>query len=110
MLTSLRPASLLLTLAASALGPAAAQPDDGHDRALRALRAGEIAPLPDILATVAERVPGTVVEVELERRDGRYVYEVEVLTPQGMLVETYVDARDRTILDSRDSTGEFGPE
>jgi uncharacterized membrane protein YkoI len=109
MMTSLRPASLLLALAASALGPAAAQPD-GHDRALRALRAGEIAPLPDILATVAERVPGTVIEVELERRNGRYVYEVEVLTPQGMLVETYVDAQDRTILDSRDSTGEFGPE
>jgi uncharacterized membrane protein YkoI len=110
MMTSLRPASLLLALAASALDPAAAQPDDGHDRALRALRAGEIAPLPDILATVAERVPGTVIEVELERRNGRYVYEVEVLTPQGMLVETYVDAQDKTILDSRDSTGEFGPE
>jgi uncharacterized membrane protein YkoI len=110
MITSLRPASLLLALAALALGPAVAQPDDGHDRALRALRAGEIAPLPDILATVAERVPGTVIEIELERRNGRYVYEVEVLTPQGMLVETHIDAQDKTVLDSRDSTGEFGPE
>lgn len=102
-----RRACLVLALV---VGLAPARADDGHDRALRALRQGEIAPLPEILAVVARRVPGTVIEVELLRRKGRYVYEVEVLTPQGVLVETYVDARDGVILGSRDSTDEFGAE
>jgi uncharacterized membrane protein YkoI len=103
----LRRAHLVLVIL---LGLTPARADDSHDEALRALRAGEIAPLPEILAAVAQRVSGTVIEVELKRRKGSHVYKVEVLTSQGMLVETYVDARDKRILNSRDSGGEFGPE
>jgi uncharacterized membrane protein YkoI len=43
-------------------------------------------------------VPGKVLEVELKEHKGRYVYELEILTPDGLLVEVKVDARDQRIL------------
>lgn len=91
----MRPWPLLLVSLVAAV-PAAA--DSGHDRALAARRAGEIVALDRILATVAAVVPGTVLEVELEERKGRYVYELEILTPDGLLVEVKVDAHDQRIL------------
>lgn len=91
----MRPWPLLLVSLVVAV-PAAA--GSGHDRALAARRAGEIVALDRILATVAEVVPGTVLEVELEERKGRYVYELEILTPDGLLVEVKVDAHDQRIL------------
>jgi uncharacterized membrane protein YkoI len=88
------------------LASGSASAGDGHDRALAARQAGEIASLDEILAVVAERTPGRVLEVELKQRERRYIYEIEVLTPAGLIVETYVDARDKRILDSHLEDGE----
>lgn len=99
---------LLLTALLAGTSATRAEEESSHDRALKALRAGEIAPLPEILAVVAAETPGSVIEVELKRRHGRYVYEVEVLTADGRLIETYVDAADKRILNREDSSNEFG--
>lgn len=37
------------------------------------------------------RVPGQIVKVELERENGVWVYEVEIITPQGVKYEVEVD-------------------
>jgi uncharacterized membrane protein YkoI len=89
MRQSLHAAALLLVL----LGGAAAADDDSHDRAREALDRGEIAPLDQILAEVRRQGLGTVLEVELERHDGRWVYEVETLSPEGVIAKTLVDAK-----------------
>jgi len=87
--------ALLLCLLAT---PALADRDD-HDRARAALQAGDILPLSSILdAAVAER-PGRVIEVELEREVGRWVYELELLSPNGQLYEMELDAATGRILD-----------
>lgn len=79
------------------LGGRADSPRD-HDRARAALQAGEVLPLTEILARVAHAHPGQVLEVELERDDGRWIYELRLLQPDGLLVRLKVDARDGTVL------------
>jgi uncharacterized membrane protein YkoI len=86
---------LLLTLVAA---PALADRDD-HDRARRALEAGEILPLSDIIAAATAVRPGRVIEVDLERDDGRWVYELELVSPQGRLYEMEIDAASGTVLE-----------
>ena len=73
-----------------------------HERALQALREGEVRPLTDILDEVHDTVAGEVIEVELEREDGRYVYELKILTPSGRLVEVQVDAATGAVLEIED--------
>ena len=87
--------ALILSLIAS---PALADGDD-HDRARRALEAGEIRPLAEILAVAEARRPGRVIELELERDDGRWIYELELVTPEGRLFEMEIDAASGTVLE-----------
>jgi hypothetical protein len=70
--------AVLVALAAAAPAPVLA--DGDHDRARRARAAGEIAGLDQLLARIAAEQPGRVIDVELERARGRYVYEVKLLT------------------------------
>lgn len=76
---------------------AAADPPD-HDRAREALERGEVRPLEEILAAAAAEVPGEVVELELEREHGRWVYELKVIAPDGRVLEVLVDAASARVL------------
>lgn len=67
--------------------------DGDHEQARRAVQSGEILPLPQILERVARRYPGQVLEVELERKGERWVYELKVLQTDGRLVKMDIDAR-----------------
>jgi uncharacterized membrane protein YkoI len=71
-----------------------------QDRARQALKAGEVMPLVTILERVARQHPGQVLEVELERDDGTWIYELRVLEPGGGLVKLKVNARTGEILKS----------
>jgi uncharacterized membrane protein YkoI len=64
-----------------------------HDDARRAVEAGEIRPLADILNTVKGKLPGEVVGVKLEREAGAWMYEFRVVDEKGRLFEIHVDAR-----------------
>ena len=61
---------------------------DLHDK----VRSGQLVPMPVILDWLEERYEGVVLEVELEREKDRLIYEVEMLGPQGQLVEFEFDA------------------
>jgi hypothetical protein len=87
-------------LAASALSPAAAADREDHDRARAALEAGQIRPLSEILAEMERRYMGRVIETELEREDGRWVYEFKLLPPTGPVFELEVDAATGALLGS----------
>lgn len=72
--------------------------DRDHDRARAALQAGEILPLATVLQRVAQSHPGDVLEVELEREEGRWIYELKLLQPGGALLKLAVDARTAEVL------------
>ena len=71
--------------------PARAGLDD-YQRAREALERGEVLPLGEILAIVEEQIDARVIEVEFEQETGEYVYELELLTPDGRLLEARAEA------------------
>ncbi len=94
LICALVAALALLTTAPAAL----AGGERDHDRARAALRAGEVLPLTTILERVAKEQPGLLLEVELEREHGRWIYELKLLQSSGALVKLKVDARDGRLL------------
>ncbi len=92
------PAGLALAAALVAIGPAAARAD-GHeqDELHKAVEHGEIRSLADILAAIRDKLPGEIAGVEIERKNGRWIYEFRVVNDKGRLFELHVDARTATI-------------
>lgn len=91
---------VLAGLAVAMQAPTAHAGEDDHDRARRAVEAGEIKPLRDILAAAEAAYGGQLIEAELERRHGgRMVYELKLLTVEGRLLKVYYDAHSGLPLD-----------
>lgn len=70
-----------------------------YEQARAAVRRGEILPLEQILKIANAEYPGELVEIELEFDDGLWLYEVELVTDDGRLVEIELDARTGEIID-----------
>jgi uncharacterized membrane protein YkoI len=98
----------LLVALLTAVGVVVAAPDAGarrgskhgldQDQVLDAVKRGEIKPLVDVLPVVEKAAPGRVVKVEVERRQGRIVYELKIVEPNGRVREVYIDATTLEIL------------
>jgi uncharacterized membrane protein YkoI len=65
----------------------------GHDAVRHAVERGEIRALADILTIVRGKLPGEVTGVEIERKNGRWLYEFRAVDGKGRLFEVYVDAK-----------------
>lgn len=100
------PSAAALAIAAGLLFPVSAaladKHDHGHVEARELLRRGEILPLAKILEAAIAKVPGDVIEVELDHEDadegGGWEYKVKVLTPDGKVRKVTVDARNGNVL------------
>lgn len=84
----------------SAAAPVAALPaaardrdDNRRDDVRRAVEAGEIKSLAAIIKDVSGKLPGEIAGVEVEHKDGRWLYEFRVVDSKGRLFEVYIDAR-----------------
>jgi uncharacterized membrane protein YkoI len=52
------------------------------------------------IKTAMDKVPGTVVEAELEKKHGKTVWEVEILGADGKVTEVHIDAANGTVIDT----------
>jgi len=77
------------------------QASEDHDEARVLSYSGEIKSLNEILLSVKKVISGSVLEVELERKDGKIIYEIEILQ-KGTVKEVYVDARTGDIISIKD--------
>lgn len=96
---------LFLIAAMAAFAPAAeARRGRGgdHDDAREAYERGQALPLAQILPIALRAAPGEVLEVELEREDGRLIYEIEILARTGRVRQVSVDARTGAVLSVED--------
>jgi uncharacterized membrane protein YkoI len=75
-----------------------AMADEGYKEARRLTESGAILPLEDIMQSIQEEQPGRILEVEFERDDGRYLYEIEILDAKGAVWEFKLDAKSGEIL------------
>lgn len=73
-----------------------------HAAVREALQRGEVLPLLKILAIANEKVPGDVIEVELEDERDALVYEIKILTSTGRVREVEIDARTGVVLKIED--------
>lgn len=88
-----------LALALMAVCSLAAARDLDQDEALALRQQGVILPLEQLLDAALGRYPGArLLEAELEEKHGRYEYEVELLTPAGVVREIKYDARTGALL------------
>ena len=88
----------LVPVLALTAAPVLADRED-HDRARKALERGEILPLSRILDIARADSDGRVIEVDLDRDDGRWVYELDLLTRDGRLLELEIVAASGRIIE-----------
>lgn len=72
--------------------------DQDHEVARRAVERGELLPLSKILQIAEAKYPGRVLEVDLERERGRFLYEIEVLLKDGRVIELTYDGQTGELL------------
>ncbi len=99
LLTVVRTALLLAAFASMAARPSFARDDESErrDAARRAVEAGEILPLSQILEKVRVRVSGDITGIEINREEGRWHYEFRVIDRGGRVFEVHVDAHSGNI-------------
>jgi uncharacterized membrane protein YkoI len=61
----------------------------------------DILPLEEILRRVKAQYPGRVTETELERKRGGYVYEIDVVSDDGVKRELKYDAKTGELISSK---------
>jgi uncharacterized membrane protein YkoI len=72
--------------------------DSDYDTARKLREAGDILPLETILKRLQKTHPGKVLEVELEHKHDRVLYEIELLDKDGKVWEFKLDPRTGRIL------------
>jgi uncharacterized membrane protein YkoI len=77
-----------------------------HERARAAVQAGQVLPLPILLERLQRTHPGQVLELELDRENGRWVYELRLLQANGHLLKLEVDAGTAQVLEVRRREGD----
>ena len=93
-------AKLLVGVAGMLLTFAWASPSD-HDRAERAVQAGQVMPLQNVLQKLQTDYPGQVLEVELEHDDDRWIYEIKLLQAGGQLRKLKLNAQTGEVLKNK---------
>jgi uncharacterized membrane protein YkoI len=73
--------------------------DVSDDEKVRWARATKIS-VTDAIRAATTRVPGQVIEAALHSIRGRLLYEIEVVTADGKVVELYVDPQTGRLVDS----------
>ena len=75
-----------------------AQADDDYIEARRLQDSGQILPLETILKNIRQVFPGKIIEIDLEKENGRIVYELEILGEDGVVREIYINAKTGKLL------------
>jgi uncharacterized membrane protein YkoI len=94
MKTSLQISTLIILSAISLFSYA----DDDYNYAKKLLDAGSILPLETILQKARKTHSGKILEIELEKEDNQLVYEIELLTSDGKVVELLFDAKTGSLI------------
>lgn len=62
----------------------------------------------EAIKTASEKIAGKIIEAELERKHNRLVWEVEVLTAEGKVMEVHIDAETGAVIDVEEEKSKSG--
>ena len=71
-----------------------------HDSVKRLRDDGRILSMSEVMRRAARIQPGHLLEAELDREDGRYVYEIRILDSAGRIHELELDAVSGDLIES----------
>lgn len=71
-----------------------------HDSVKRLCDEGRILSMSEVMRRSALIQPGQLLDAELDREDGRYVYEIRILDPAGRVHELELDAASGALIES----------
>ena len=98
-----RCANVRLALALLAFCSVVMARDLDQDEALRLRQQGVILPLEQLLQQALDRYPGSkLLEAELEEKHDVYIYEVELLTADGVVRELDIEAATGRLLKDKE--------
>jgi uncharacterized membrane protein YkoI len=90
---------IVTTLVAALLGGGAfAGERMRHNEVLQLRESGQIMAMEEIMVRAREAQPGHLIEAELERENGRYIYELKILDAEGRVHELELDAATAEVL------------
>lgn len=69
-----------------------------HNEVLQLRESGQILSMEAVLQHAGAVQPGELIEAELEREDGRYVYELKIIDAEGRLHKLELDAQSGDVL------------
>jgi uncharacterized membrane protein YkoI len=82
--------------------PGARAGDDlDHDEIKQLRDSGRILPMGRVMASAQGVQPGQLIEAELEREDGLYLYEIKILAADGRLHKLCLDAATGALVQRR---------
>jgi len=93
----IRIGTLVLVGAVLALNGSAWSDEKAHDEASETRKAVELSkttkvPVDQAIKTASEKLPGKIIQAELEEKQGKTVWEVEIVGPDGQVTELHIDA------------------
>jgi uncharacterized membrane protein YkoI len=68
------------------------------DEARELKQSGQIMSLETLIAKVRQDYPGQIIKIELDDRDDRYVYEIEIVDDAGIVIDLRIDAATGEVL------------
>ncbi|MBH0192726.1 MAG: PepSY domain-containing protein [Nitrospira sp.] len=92
--------ALAIVLAAGTLAAAGvAYGDDNGKNGKAEMAAAAKVTIDQAVKTAAEKVPGKIIEAELEKKHNKLVWEVEVVTADKKVMEVHIDADTGAVID-----------
>lgn len=91
--------AIVLTAAGTAYG------DDNGKNGKAEMAAAKIT-IDQALKTASEKVPGKIIEAELEKKHNKLVWEVEVVTADKKVMEIHIDADTGAVIDVEEENSE----
>lgn len=88
----------LFMLSGPAWGDAKGKKEDESKEKMEMATSAKVT-IEQAIKTASEKTPGKVIEAELEKKHDKTVWEVEVVTADGKIVEVHVDAESGAVID-----------
>lgn len=82
------------------LGTAGASAPLDQEEARRAMEAGQIRPLAEVMTSVEQRFVGKVVNIGLDQDQGRWLYHFKILPGSGLIYKLTIDAASGQVVNS----------
>ena len=80
----------------------------GEERSKLEMAAAAKVTIDEAIKTASEKVSGKIIEAELDRKHGKLIWEVEVVTAEHKIMEVHIDAETGTFIDIEEEKAKSG--